>query len=73
MLRAVIVAALAYGYAHPAFDHYRPTVLAKPLQGLYAGINSGAQDTRRAFAVLNGARTMRYLDAAAARIGSQFH
>ncbi len=71
MFRVLIVAAVFYGYGHPAFDHYRPAVLDKPLQNLYTEVNSGAQDGRHALGALVDSRTMRYLGDIMARVGTQ--
>ena len=71
MVRTLIAAAVVYGYAHPAFDGYRPAFLDKPLQSFYLEVNSSAQDSRRAFAVLDDARSMRYLNVFMERLGSQ--
>jgi hypothetical protein len=61
MLRSLFIAALAYGFGHPSFDGYRPTLLDRPLQGFYQDVNKSAQDASAAFATLNEARCMRYL------------
>jgi hypothetical protein len=62
VFRTLPAVATVYGYAHPAFDGYRPPMLDKPLQSFYVEVNSSAQDTRRAFGVLDDARSMRYLN-----------
>jgi len=71
MFRTLIAVATVYGYAHPAFDGYRPAMLDKPLQSFYVEINSSAQDTRRAFGVLDDARSMRYLNVFMTRLDSE--
>jgi len=71
MFRTLIAAATVYGFAHPAFDGYRPAMLDKPLQSFYVEVNSGAQDSRRAFAVLDDARSMRYLNVFMTRLDSE--
>jgi hypothetical protein len=73
MFRTLIAAAAVYGYAHPAFDGYRPAAFDKPLQSFYSEINIDAQQSRRAFGVLDDARSMRYLNVIVARIGSELH
>jgi hypothetical protein len=61
MWRTLIAATLVYGYGHPKLDGYRPALLDRPLQSFYADVNSTARDGRKALAVLDDARCMRYL------------
>jgi len=62
MFRTLLAAAAVYAYGHPSFDGHRPTAFDKPVQGFYDGINAAAKESRRALAVLNDARTMRYVE-----------
>jgi hypothetical protein len=61
MLRTLVAAGLVYTWGHPALDGYRPALLDRPLQSFYADVNTTARDGRRAFSVLDDARTLRYL------------
>jgi hypothetical protein len=71
MFRTLIAATVVYAYGHPAFDGYRPTVLDKPLQGFYGDVNVAARDGRRALAVLDDARAMRYLNVYIQRVDAE--
>jgi len=71
MFRTLIAAAAIYTCGHPALDGYRPTVLDKPLQGFYGDVNVAARDGRRALAVLDDARAMRYLNVFIQRIDAE--
>ncbi len=61
MWRTFIAASMVYGYGHPSLDGYRPALLDRPLQSFYADVNTTARDGRKALAMLDDARTMRYL------------
>jgi hypothetical protein len=73
MFRTLFAVVLVYAYGHPGFDGHRPTPFDKPVQGFYDGVNGAANDSARAFAILNDARTMRYLDILTARLGNDLH
>lgn len=47
MLRSVIVAAIVYGYGHPHFDGYRPTLFDRPLQSFYGEVSQVLRDSHR--------------------------
>jgi hypothetical protein len=61
MGRSVLLLALLYGYGHPACDGYRPSALERPLRGLHRTADAAIADGRRALALLDDARSMRYL------------
>jgi len=61
MWRSLIAVVLLYGYGHPSADGIRPVFLDKPLQGLHREVNQATSDGRRVLAMLDDARSMRYL------------
>ena len=71
MWRTLIAASMVYGYGHPSLDGYRPALLDRPLQSFYADVNTTARDGRKALAMLDDARTMRYLKDYIERMDSQ--
>lgn len=71
MGRIFFAGVILYGWGHPSLDGYRPAVLDRPLQSFYAEVNATARDGRSAFAVLDDARTMRYLEGHIERMGTQ--
>jgi hypothetical protein len=68
MWRSLMTAAVVYGYGHPGFDGYRPAGLDRPLQAFYREVNEAAREGQRALAVLDGARSMKYMSGYTARM-----
>jgi len=73
MFRTLLAAAAVYAYGYPCFDGHRPAALDKPLQSFHDGINVAAHESGRALAVLNDARTMRYVEVAMKRLDGELH
>lgn len=71
MFRTLLAAAAVYAYGHPSFDGHLPTPFDKPAQEFYAGINVAANNARQMLAVLNGARTMAYVEVVMTRLGGE--
>jgi hypothetical protein len=63
MWRSLFSALMIYGFGHPSFDGYRPTLLDRPFQSFYVEVNQFARDGRTALKTLDDARCMRYLKA----------
>jgi hypothetical protein len=61
MGRVVLLAALLYGYGQPSFDRDRPAALDGSLRDFHRAVDAAAADGRRALAMLDDARSMRYL------------
>jgi len=71
MFRTLLAAAAVYAYGHPSFDGHRPVAFDKPVQGFYDGINAAANEGRRALAVLDDFRTMRYVEVVGERLDAE--
>ena len=61
MGRSLMIAALLYGWGHPAFEGRRPDAFDRPLREFHRSINSIATDTRRTLATFDDFRTIRDL------------
>ena len=73
MWRTLIAAALLYGYGHPSAEGMRPAFLDAPLEGLHREINQATSDGRRVLAVLDDARSMRYLQGYTNKLDEMIH
>ncbi|MBM3530065.1 MAG: hypothetical protein FJX62_18440 [Alphaproteobacteria bacterium] len=61
MGRTIALLVLAYGCGHPAAEAYRPAAADRPLRDFHRAVDTAIADSRRALAVLDDARRMRYL------------
>jgi hypothetical protein len=71
MWRGLFAAGLIYGFGHPSFDGYRPSLLDRPLQAFYQDVNQTARDGRKMLASLEDPRAMRSVRSYIAKIDSQ--
>jgi hypothetical protein len=69
MGRVILLLALAYGYGHPAWGGYRPGPLDRPLREFQRTVDAAVSDGRRALALLDEARRMRYLETGLRNLG----
>ncbi len=61
MGRSLVIAALLYGWGHPAFEGRRPDAFDRPLREFHRSVNAVALDTRRTLASFDDFRTIRDL------------
>ena len=61
MIRLLLAAGLVYAYGHASFDGKRPRELDHPLKAFHREVNETASGIRRAWTLLDDARSMRYL------------
>ena len=66
-----VTAFVIYTYGYPAFDGARPAALDRQVRQFHGAVNDYAAQTGQAFAVLNDARTMQYLNPLMSRIAAQ--
>ena len=62
MWRCLAIAAMIYGFGHPALDAYRPLAFERTLQEFHSDVNRVASITTRAFVMFDQARIQRSLN-----------
>jgi hypothetical protein len=68
----LLLLALLYGCGDARMDGYRPDLLDRPLRDFHRTAARAAADVRRALAVLDDARSMRYLATALGGLNDPF-
>jgi hypothetical protein len=61
MVRILFAAALLYGCGDHRFDGRRPHALDRPLRDFHRAVDAAVGDVHRTLALLDDARSMRYL------------
>ena len=62
MVRICAIVVAIYTWGQPGLDAYRPSALDRPLEDLHRDMNRLAADLKQASALLDDARSMRYLN-----------
>jgi hypothetical protein len=70
MRRSLLLLALLYAYGDARFEGYRPGALDRPLRNFHYTMDRAWSDGRRAVAVIDDARNMRYLEPLLRHLGN---